>query len=454
MPPGGPTLDGLRYLRELRPGEYRAVLWLRTAVAGTPVVLEAEGPSYQDYNRISMLTGLPTVVGWDHHLKQRGNPEEEIAARREAVRHIYSAATASEVEAPLRRYHVGYVYVGWLERKTYPVSGLRKFGSATDLFEVAYENPEARIYRVIGGETEDVLMPRREVLPLRAGQAEEVEEPPQISETPAEGRPPFSGMNQPRDAAVDGSGRVWVADFGNHRLRLFDSDGGFLGGWGGRGSGPHGFKELCGVAIQGDDLYVADTWNGRVQAFRLNGEFRATATGLYGPRGVAVDDRGRVWATDSGNNRLVLYDRELTQIQVFGKRGSGEGEFLGPVGIAAGPGGLVYVADAGNRRVQVLDAGGILRAVWPIPGWGDGVEPHIEVDGAAARVYVSDPAKDVVFAFDVSGRLLRRIATDETGTTFARPTGLALDEKTRILYVVNSANNSVSKVTLSEGKKR
>lgn len=453
VPPGGPTLDGLRYLRQLRPGEYRAVLWLRTAVRGTPVILEAQGPSYQDFGRISMLTGMPTVLGWDYHVKQRGNPEEEIEARREAVRHIYSAPTAKEIEGLLRRYHVGYVYVGWLEKKTYPAAGLRKFAETPELFQLVYENPEVRIYRVVGGETQDVLLPRREGLPAQPGRVEEVEELPEIRETPSPDRPPFSGMNQPRDAAVDGRGRIWIADFGNSRLRVFDREGGFLGGWGGRGSGNHGFNELCGVAIRGEDLYVADTWNGRVQAYDLSGEFRTSATGLYGPRGVAVDARGRVWVTDSGNHRIVVYDPELVQIHVFGKRGAAQGEFSGPVGIAAGPEGLIYVADTGNKRIQVLDSGGIVQAVWPVPGWGDGVEPHVEVDGAGTA-WVSDPARNAVFEFDRAGHLRRRHDVDGAAAPFVRPTGLALDEKTRILYVVNSGNNTVSRLTVSEGKKK
>ena len=89
---GSPSLDGLRYLNETRPGEYRAVLWLRREVRGTPVLLEAQGDPYQDFSRISMLTGLPTVLGWEHHVKQRGNSEEEIAERRDAIRRLLEAA--------------------------------------------------------------------------------------------------------------------------------------------------------------------------------------------------------------------------------------------------------------------------------------------------------------------------------------------------------------------------
>src|SRR4029079_17320333 len=114
----GPSLDGLRYLEKQRPGEYRAVISLRQHVRGTPTILEAQGPSYQDFGRISMLTGLPTVLGWEYHVQQRGNSPDEINKRRDAVKAIYSNPKAEAIDGLLRKYHVGYVYVGWLERKT------------------------------------------------------------------------------------------------------------------------------------------------------------------------------------------------------------------------------------------------------------------------------------------------------------------------------------------------
>ena len=77
---------------------------------------------------------------------------------REAVAAIYSNPNADAVEDLLRRYHVGYVYVGPLERRTYPFAGLAKFETARGLFRLAYENPEVRIYRVVGGDAEDVVL--------------------------------------------------------------------------------------------------------------------------------------------------------------------------------------------------------------------------------------------------------------------------------------------------------
>ncbi len=453
-PYSGPSLDGLRYLETLRPGEYRAVLWMRRNLEGTPVVLEAQGPSYQDFGRISMLTGLPTILGWDYHVKQRGNPEAEIEKRRQAVRAIYSNPRGAAILPLLRAYRVGYVYVGWLERQTYPSAGLQKFRADKDLFEVAYENPESRIYRVVGGPAQDLLVPLKESLPETAAPAkDEPEDAPQILEKAAGTEPAYTGLKEPRGAAVDDLGRLWIADFGNSHLRVFDPDGGSLGGWGGRSSGDFGFRELCAVAIRGESLYVADTWNGRVRGYTTAGVLQASAGELYGPRGVAVAPDGRVWVADTGNHRVVSYDEMLQDRKVIGTKGSGPDQFSSPVGIAAAPSGLVYVADTENRRIRILGADGQSRGAINVPGWGPRMEPYLAVD-EDGTIYATEPLAGAVIALDPEGKPLARFVVDEAGQKFVDPTGIALDRKHRILYVINTGNSSVSKISLTERRPR
>jgi DNA-binding beta-propeller fold protein YncE len=279
----------------------------------------------------------------------------------------------------------------------------------------------------------------------------EGEQPPVIRAAAEAGRPPFDGLREPRDGAVDDSGRIWIADFAHSRLRLFDRNGGSLGGWGGRGSGNFGFHDLSGVAIRKEDLYVADTWNGRVSHFTTAGAWKGTATGMFGPRGVAVGQDGRVWITDTGNHQVRVYDASLQGAETIGKRGSGPSEFASPVGVCVGRSGDVYVADTGNRRIVVLDPTGKFKNSWPFPGWDRAVEPFLEADDDES-VFATDPGSaEAVVHLDRRGQVLQKWVAASNGAKFSLPSGLALDHRARILYVVNRGNATVSRITVGGG---
>jgi hypothetical protein len=417
------------------------------------VLLEAQGPSYQEFSRISMMTGIPTVLGWEHHVNQRGNARAEIDARRAAVTKIYSSLDTSIVEPLLRRYRVGYVYVGWLERATYPRSGFAKFETAGELFEEVFAYRDVRIYRVLGagaaGAAPLPLPPVREVAeePATGPPAEEPEEPPAFRSSPRPGSAPFARLKEPRAVAVDGRGRLWVTDFGNSRIRVFDQDGGSLGGWGGRGSGHHGLREPSGISIRGDRVVVADTWNGRVALFDVDGGWKGSVEGFFGPRGVALDPAGRIWVADTGNHRVLVYDDLGKPPVTLGGQGSGPLQFSSPVGIAVGPSGRVYVADTGNARIQVLEASGKFRSVIPVSRWSGPIEPQVAVD-RAERLYVVSPSTDEVLAFDPAGTPLWSRGLDDDGRKLALPVGIAVDEGRGRLWVVNAGNGSVTSISL------
>jgi len=275
-------------------------------------------------------------------------------------------------------------------------------------------------------------------------------EPPSFRRTADASEPSFGGMKEPRGAAVDSLGRLWVADFGNSRLRLFDSTGGYLGGWGGPGNGTYGFHDPCAVAIRGEDLYVADTWNGRIQSFTISGQWKATIAGLSAPRGIATAGDGTVWVSDTGNHRVIAYDALLRNPREFGKKGSGPGEFAFPIGITVDASGRVFIADTGNHRVVRLGPDGRFQTAWPVPGWERPGDAFLaaDVDGS---LYVTDPGQaEELLKFDPTGGVVERRSTDDNGNRFSLPTGLALDPTKRVLYVVSSGTNAVSAIRLPE----
>ena len=157
-----PTDDGTAYMRgatyndEKGPLDlsldYRAVDWMQQNIEGSPVVLEGGTPLYRWGSRISILTGLPTVIGWDWHEKQQRAAFGVLVDTRLAdVANMYSTADSATLLRLLRKYNVSYVYVGQLERNYYPPGGITKFDSmeGTGQLVRVYRDGPVSIYQVV-----------------------------------------------------------------------------------------------------------------------------------------------------------------------------------------------------------------------------------------------------------------------------------------------------------------
>src|SRR4029453_2195003 len=366
-----------------------------------------------------------------YHVHQRAQRWPDINKRKDDLKKLYTTENKQTVAEILRKYHVALVYVGPLERRTYNGANLDRFKQWTDLLQPVYSNAGSTVFAVqgqFGG-----------AIPVTT-----IEEVPKVEEEEVFVQGAAGQLSQPRGVAVDEDGNAYVADFGNDRIQKFDAQQQFVKAWGGRGDLPGQFKQPGAVAVGPDGLvYVADTWNQRVQVFTPDGEYkREWADKYYGPRGIAVAPSGAVYLADTGNHRVRKFNAEGVEERSWGGLGKEPGQFTEPVGIAVDNDDTVYVVDNGNARLQIFDANGPLLSSCPVAGWEQKVfsEPHVTVapDGT---IWVSVPVPRVIRAYDRSGKLLHEIkGGDDKDLPFDRPMGIAYDERTDELVVIDLEN--------------
>ena len=93
--------------------------WLKMYVKGSPVVLEANGDSYSGYERVSAMTGLPTVLGWYVHEWLWRDDTADLNEKSADIESIYTSFDAEYVKELLEEYDVSYILVESNEREIY-----------------------------------------------------------------------------------------------------------------------------------------------------------------------------------------------------------------------------------------------------------------------------------------------------------------------------------------------
>ena len=172
MAPGvGPVLDGMAYMRQsthyevtngaLAEGEvleladdYQLIRWLQTNIEGTPIIMEAQSEAeYRWGSRISIYTGMPSVIGWNWHQRQQRTfaPMPRMVQQRVAnVNAFYTTPDTVTKANILQHYEVEYVIVGTLERARYTEAGLQALDEMVGLgiLELVYESGPNKVYKV------------------------------------------------------------------------------------------------------------------------------------------------------------------------------------------------------------------------------------------------------------------------------------------------------------------
>jgi len=242
----------------------------------------------------------------------------------------------------------------------------------------------------------------------------------------------------PHAVAIDrAEGWLYVADTGNGLVQVFDLDGRYAGSL---GKGFLRYPVSVAVAPEGV-VYVVDRWLGKLLAFSSDGEYLhdlnpAVAEGNIDPLAVACDARGNVYISDAAGQAVYVFDRLGGLRLRLGRPGVGRGEFQFPTGIAVAQRGDIIIADSNNRRVQVFDASGeYIRAIT-----GFLLPRGVAVD-RRGNIYVADAMLNAVLVYDRQGELLYRL-WKSSSSRFDTPTSIAVDESGRI-YIADRGHNRI-----------
>jgi len=266
----------------------------------------------------------------------------------------------------------------------------------------------------------------------------------------------------PGRVAVDGDGQIYVADTSNHRVQVFSQFGvleSTLGSASVREAGDdneHLFVPR-GVTITGDNIYVADTGNERVQVFSASGHYKET----IGVDCYAVDSSpdGKLLFSMAPYHCVRIESADHSMIRMLGVNGTSgnDTDHLNfPLGAAMDANGRVYVADSFNHRVLIYNdlddstADGQLGETGIVGSDSTHLNTPSDVAWWNGRLYVADSLNHRIQVFEDDGSFLYTIGVSGVpgadNVHFREPTGVSVNGHGQV-FVADLGNHRVVRIT-------
>ncbi|MBI4689744.1 MAG: 6-bladed beta-propeller [Nitrospirae bacterium] len=308
----------------------------------------------------------------------------------------------------------------------------------------------------------------------------------------------YVDVSGPSSIAMDKDG-FFVADAEDYKIKKFNFDRRLLLSFGTEGGGKSQFRTLSGISIdQNGNVFAVDAKKNTIQRFsaeKPSGIFPEPAPPLDSvkwirdinvsasdmvwsddilyvtnkkedavffiqggmvkkvvkgqgnerfndPQGITVDSEGYIWVVDSGNDRVLKFNKEGNIVSILGSSGSTEASFSSPNGICITRGGIVYVADSGNERIQVFNTSGVYMSKIEKISYEELKRPVDVAVDASDNVYVVDEKWNRVFKFNPAGTLVMAIGHEgEYDGEFKEPKNIVVTKDE--IFILDSANTRV-----------
>lgn len=298
-------------------------------------------------------------------------------------------------------------------------------------------------------------------------------------------------FNLPLRAAVDDANNIFVTDYRNNMIRKITPAGvvttfagnGIAGSADGTGTNAS-FRQPWGITIDSqNNLFVTDYGNHTIRKITSAG-IVTTIAGLAGnfgttngprasarfknPSGIAIDSGGRIFITDSSNNRIRMIKPNNGKVDTFAGStagntdGSIDAKFNRPFGVTIDSKDNLFVADSGNHRVRKITPNGVVSTfAGSDTGDVDGMGTEAKFSNITGitidihdNLFIPDRSADKIKTIAPNG-LVTTIAGSESGylegvganALFNSPYGMAVDSQNNLI-VVDTYNHRIRKITL------
>jgi sugar lactone lactonase YvrE len=267
-------------------------------------------------------------------------------------------------------------------------------------------------------------------------------------------RPAAGGFNGAFAVAYGPDGSLYAADWFNHRIQQFASDGSFVREWGNYGPQEGSLIFPRGLLVtSAGDVVVTDSENNRIDVFTPNGTFTrqvkpSAGEPLSRPHQTALDGSGGYWIADTNNSRVVHLAADggvITTFDVSGAVALGK-----PEGVAVDVDGTVLVSNTQNNKVERYSTSGVLLDTVAAAGSGAGQVRRpggllVTGTGTARRLWIADAANDRVVVLDAAGKVASTFGTSGSGAGQLRqPRAVAVDPSDGDIAVADFGNDRLS----------
>ena len=220
----------------------------------------------------------------------------------------------------------------------------------------------------------------------------------------------------PYGVAVSDGDEIVVADHGNHRVQVFDSNGTFLRSFGHKGETAGELDNPTGIAIDKDrNIFISDWGNLRVQIFSWQGRHLGSFGGkgsldsqLCRPLGLSLDSTGNVIVADTGNKLIKIFTPDGRFVMKIG----GKGSFSFPVHCVQ-CGEYFIVSDSNEHCIKVFNREGHFQYKFGKKGEGNGEfnHPRFLSVTQSKHLLVCDEDNHRIQVFELDGKLVGKFGT-------------------------------------------